>query len=97
VLVHHRDARVDRIARRVKLDGRAEQRDLALVRPVEAREDVRERRLAGAVLAQQCVDLAGGRLEVDVLVRDDCGEPLCDPAQRDRRRRRRGLCLPAAR
>jgi hypothetical protein len=93
--VHHRDARVERVARGVEVDRRAGENDLALVRAVEAGEDVGERRLAGAVLAQQGVDLAGGSLEVDVLVRDDRGKALRDPAQRDRRRWRGGVSLPA--
>ena len=36
-------------------------------------------RLAGAVLAEQRVHLARGRLEVDAVVRDDAGEALRDP------------------
>jgi hypothetical protein len=68
----------------MELHGFAEERDLAFVRPVEAGEDVRQRRLAGAVLSEQSVDLAGGGLEVDVVVRDDGGEPLRDSPQRDR-------------
>ena len=39
--------------------------ELALVGAVEAGEDVRQRALAGAVLAEQGVDLADERLEVD--------------------------------
>jgi hypothetical protein len=79
----------------MELDRVAPEPDLALVRPVEAGEDVGQRRLAGAVLAEQRVDLAGSRLEVDVLVRDDAGEPLRDSPQRDGRRRRGGSRLPA--
>ena len=59
------DPRVERVARRVEVHLPAVEEDLALVRPVEAGEDVRERALAGAVLAEQCVHLAGGGLEVD--------------------------------
>ncbi len=88
VLVHHADPGVERVARRGERDRLAVEEDLALVRPVEAGEDVRERRLAGAVLAEQRVHLALGRLEVDAVVRDDAGEPLGDPAQRDGRRHR---------
>jgi hypothetical protein len=94
--MHHRDSGVERVAGRVELDRLAEERDLTLVRPVEAGQDVRQRGLAGAVLAQQRVDLAGRRLEVDLLVRDDGGEPLGDAPQRDRRRWRGGVSLPAA-
>src|SRR5262249_19602326 len=94
VLMHHRDAGVERVTGRVELDRISPQPDLTLVRPVQPGEDVGQRRLAGAVLAEQRVYLAGSRLEVDVLVRDDSGEPLRDSPQRDRRRRRGGLRLP---
>jgi hypothetical protein len=94
--MHHRDPGVERVAGRVELDRLAEERDLPLVRAVQAGEDVRQRRLAGAVLAQQCVNLAGRGLEVDLLVRDNRREPLRDAPQRDRRRWRGGVSLPAA-
>ena len=55
------------------------QADLALVRVVEAVEDVHESRLAGAVLAEQGVNLALGQLEIDVIVGNDPREPLRDP------------------
>ncbi len=83
VLMHHADARVERLARRGERDGSTAQRDLAFVGPVEAGQDVRERRLAGAVLAEQRVHLALGCLEVDGVVRDDAREPLRDPAEGD--------------
>ena len=95
VLVDHRDPGVERVARRLKVDRLTEQHDLPLVRPVQARQDVRQRRLAGAVLAEQGVHLARGRFEVDVLVRDDGRKPLRDAAQRNCRRWRGGLRLPA--
>ena len=81
VLVHHADPGVERVARRVRTRPARRRADLALVGPVEAGEDVRERALAGAVLAEQRVHLALGRLEVDAVVRDDAREPLGDPAQ----------------
>ena len=87
VLVHHPDPRVERVARRVERHRRAEELELALVRVVEAREDVRERALAGAVLAEQRVHLPDGGLEVDRVVRDDTGEALRDPAHRHGRPR----------
>ena len=78
VLVDHRDPGVDRVPRRVEHDRASGEDDLALVGPVEAGEDVRERRLAGAVLTEQCVHLTRRCVEVDVIVRDDAGEPLGD-------------------
>ena len=79
VLMHHRDPRVERIARRAELHSAAEEVDLSVVRPVETREDVGERRLPGTVLPQQGVHLALRRFEVDLVVRDDSGKPLRDP------------------
>ena len=55
--------------------------DLALVGVVEAVDDVHQRRLAGAVLAEQRVHLALAQVEVDAVVRDDAGEALRDPAK----------------
>src|SRR5207248_3732862 len=74
MLVHHRDSRLERVARRMEMHLPAVDEDLAVVRPVEAGEDVRERALAGAVLAEQSVHLPGGGLEVDALVCNDARE-----------------------
>src|SRR4029078_9922929 len=65
VLVHHADPGVDRVAGRVTRAGLDVEPDRSLVRPVQPREDVRQRALAGTVLAEQRVHLARGRLEVD--------------------------------
>ncbi len=51
-----------------KSTGDALDPDRSLVGPVEARQDVHERALAGAVLAEQGVDLAGPQVEVDPVV-----------------------------
>ena len=77
-LSHRRAARnVREISRRYGLDVPPD----AVVGPVEADEDVRERALAGAVLAEQRMHLAGQEIEVDAVVRDDAREALRDPAQ----------------
>ena len=55
--------------------------DLSLVGPGESVEDVHQRRLAGAVLAEQRVHLAPAQVEVDVVVSDDPGVTLGDPSQ----------------
>ena len=55
--------------------------DLALVGAVQPVEDVHERRLAGAVLAEEGVDLALLDGQVDVVVGDHAGEPLRDAAK----------------
>ena len=83
LLVDHPDPGVDRVARRREVDLLAVERDRALVRAVEAGEDVREGRLPRAVLAEQRVHFAGRGLEVDVVVRDDAREPLRDALHGD--------------
>ena len=91
VLVHHADARLDRVARRVELHRQAVQCQRALVGSVEAGQAVGERRLAGAVLAEEGVDLPGCHVEVDGLVGDDAaGEPLRDVARGECRGRTPG-------
>ena len=57
------------------------EQDLALVGLVQAVEHVHERRLAGAVLTEQAVDLAGLDGEVDVVVGDQAAESLRDAAK----------------
>ena len=86
VLMHHPDPRVERVPRRGERDRLPEELELALVGVVEPDQDVREGALAGAVLAEQGVNLAGARLEVDGVVRDDTGEALRDPAHGHGRR-----------
>ena len=61
------------------------EQDLALVGRVEPVEDVHQRRLAGAVLAEQRMDLAAAQVEVDVVVGEHAREPLRDPAQLEQR------------
>ena len=65
--------------------GVAVEQDLALVGRGQPVEDVHERRLAGAVLAEQGVDLAGTDLEVDAVVGDDARVALRDAAHLERR------------
>src|SRR5207302_10010476 len=67
---------------------------LAVGRPVEAREEGRERARAGRRRAEECVHLPGGGLEVDALVRNDAREALRDPARRDGGRRRGAVGAP---
>ena len=80
VLVHHPDAGRDRLGGGVELADRTVDLDVAGVGTVDAREHVAERRLAGAVLAEQRVDLAAAQVEVDVAKRDDPVEALRDVA-----------------
>ena len=78
VLVDHADACVDCGVRRADLRRLAVEQDLALVVAVEPVEDVHQGRLAGAVLAEQCVHLAAPDVEIDIVVGDDPRELLAD-------------------
>ena len=75
---------------RIAAAGRAEvlllavDEDRALVGLVGAVQRLHQRRLAGAVLADDGVDRAAADLEVDAVVGDDAGEALDDVAQLDR-------------
>ena len=81
VLVHHADPALDRVLRRAEGDALAVEEDLALVGLREPVEDVHQRRLAGAVLAEQRVHLAAAEVEIDVVVGDGAGEDLGDSPQ----------------
>ena len=81
VLVHHADARGDRGVRRVDRERLPVQEHLALVGLVEPVEDVHQRRLARAVLAEERVHLALAEVEVDRVVREDAREALRDAAE----------------
>ena len=81
VLVDHADAAGDGVRRaRRSVTGVAVEQDLALVRAGQPVEDVHQGGLAGAVLAEQGVDLAGPDVEVDVVVGDDARIALGDAA-----------------
>jgi hypothetical protein len=51
-----------------------------LIRAVDARQDAHQRGFAGAVLAQQGVDLTDADVKIDVVVGDDAWKPLDDPS-----------------
>ena len=81
MLVDHADSGAHRVTGSGEmLDGVVEQ-DLALVGLVEAVEHVHEGGLAGAVLSEKGVDLTGFDREVDVVVRDQGTERLCDATE----------------
>ena len=79
------------------LDGLAVEQDLALVRGEQPVQDVHERALAGAVLAEQGVDLARLDGQVDAVVGDDAGEALGDAAHLEGGRPWRGQRPPGRR
>src|SRR5258706_1920549 len=80
VLVDRRDPRVERVARRREGDRLAVDREGAVVGRVDAREGLDQGRLAGAVVAEQAVDLARPDRERYALEGDDGTEVLRDVA-----------------
>jgi hypothetical protein len=81
VLVDHADAGADRVARVPEGHRGPVNEDLPLVLLVQAVQDVHQGRLAGAILAEQGMDLPGRDREVDSLVRDDAGEAFRDATE----------------
>ena len=82
----HPDPHADRGRRRGDLNELAVDENLAGVRLVQAVQDRHQRRLAGAVLAEQRVDLSWHHVEVDSVVGDDRAELLRDSPQLEGRR-----------
>jgi hypothetical protein len=87
VLVHHPDPELDRVLRRRDRHRLPVHQDLARVGRVEAVEDAHQRRLAGAVLAEQGMDLPAPQIEIDVVVGEHAGELLRYPAELEDRGR----------
>ena len=83
MLVDHADAVADRLARGADADRLAVDADLAGVGFVEAVEDRHQRRLAGAVLADDAVDDAALDDEIDVVVGVNRAEALVDADEFD--------------
>src|SRR3954454_22349920 len=81
MLVHDRDAAVPRGQGRAQLDGLAVEQDLALVRPVDAGQELDAGALAGPVLAEQRQHLAGPQLERDVVQGAGAAERLAGTPQ----------------
>ncbi len=79
MLVHHPEAGREVVARGVEVDGRSLDPDRSLVGAVEARQTLHERALAGAVLAEQGVDLRQPQVEVDPVVGEHARNRLTIP------------------
>ena len=84
VLVDHADPAGDRVRGTGQVDLGAIEQDRALVGRGQPVEDVHQGGLAGAVLAEQRVDLARPDVEIDVVVGDDARIPLRDAAHLER-------------
>ena len=83
MLVDHADALPDRIARPLHRDGLFVDQDLAAIRLDQAIQDVHQRALAGAILADERVDLALTDFQIDLVIRQHAGELFRDPAHLD--------------
>ena len=86
MLVHHADAGRERRLRRarrqrVRAPVGPGNVDRPLVGHVVAEQDVHQRGLAGAVLAEQRQDLAAPQLEIDRVVGDERAEALGDASE----------------
>ena len=71
----------------VELDRPPPAPDDAGGRAVHARQRLDQRRLAGAVLAEEDMDLAGPQIEIDGIECHHAGEMLAQPLDREQRRR----------
>ena len=78
LLVDRDDAGALGVVGRRKSDRLAEQLDFARIGALRAGENLEQRRLAGAVLAQERMDLRRSHFEMDVLKRKHAGKALAD-------------------
>ena len=78
----HPDAAAAGVSRASQADALPRQGDLARMRLVEAVEEADQGRLAGAVLADEPVDLPGEEVQVHPIVGEGGTEPHGHPAQR---------------
>ncbi|GAA0000194.1 hypothetical protein BRDID11002_01940 [Bradyrhizobium diazoefficiens] len=93
LLVDRSDAGLKRGLGRARRDLLAAEPDDAGVAREYAGDDLDQRGLAGAVLAEQRMDLAGAKREVDLLQRTHSAEALADPAHLQKGRSRIGAVL----
>src|SRR5690606_11947081 len=78
VLEHHADAEAARLGGTADMHRRAGPADLARIRLQHAVDDLDQGALAGAVLAEQGMDLARADGEIDTVVRKAAGKGLGD-------------------
>ena len=83
LLEHHGDAEIARLQRRLRRDIGAVDHHGPRGQRHHARHHLGERRFAGAVLADQCVDLAAAKVEVDPVDGGHAGVEFCRLAQRE--------------
>ena len=85
VLEHHADAELSRLGRAADRHRLALPEDAPLVRRERAVEHLDQRRLAGAVLAEQRVHLAVADIEADVIAGRERAESLGQPLRLEQR------------
>ena len=89
LLVDRDDARALGVVRRRKGDRLPEQLDFARIGALRAGQNLEQRRLAGAVLAEKRMDLRRSHFEMDVLKRKHAGKALADAGHLEDRAVRR--------
>ena len=77
-LMHHADAVPQRIAGGMEMHRLAVEQHLAIEAGMDAGDDLHQGRFAGAVLADECVDLAAAQGEIHTSKRFDTAEGLRD-------------------
>ena len=87
LLMDNADAGGDRITRALEADRRAVEAQLALVRMIDASDNLDQRRFAGAVFAEQRVDRAAAHRQRYILQRQHAGEGFLNPASLQAERR----------
>ena len=91
LLEDHADPRALGGFRRVHFERLAVDLDAACGRRMNAVQDLEDRRLAGPILPEQCVDFAHAHVEADVAERRHAAEGLRDAGQADGERSRCGI------
>ena len=86
LLVNGGDAVLEGLVGAGEMDGLAADADFAAIGLVDAGEDLHQRGLAGAVLADQRGDLSGIERQADIVERSHAGEGFGDAGKREQRR-----------
>jgi len=87
----HGDPAPQGAPRRPRFDTLSEYLDVSSIGVMLAAEDLTQRRLAGAVLSDQRVNLALSNIEIDAISHDRRAETLDDALETNRRLLRRGI------
>ena len=80
MLKHHADACQTSLSRFLRRKGRTIKLQAALIGLHNAINHFDERRLAGAIFAQQGMDMSRRNLEADVVIGDNTRKGFCYPA-----------------